>query len=177
MRCLKGKDNVGGEGATQMERSVAKCTYRSSALRLFPAFLDFETHGLSAGQGICKAVGEALPRQYYLLWKWHACLRTLHEADGFFYFPCGLKMKWTFNGTGWGIPQSITTLVQGQRYGTPQLLKEFVTPKFRLAVGWGSEWMKLLLCCLKLLSSQAPAICSENWEEGKEHISAFDPTW
>lgn len=55
-------------------------------------------------RGVCKAVGEAFPRQCYLLQKWRVCPHILHEADGFFYFPCGLKMKWTFNGMGWGIP-------------------------------------------------------------------------
>lgn len=115
VRCLKGKDNLGGEGIRQRERSMAKCTYRSPALGLFPAFHDFKTHGSQQARVVCEAVGEALPRPFYLLWKQHSSLYILHEADGFFCFSFGLKMKWAFNGMGRGIPQCIMTLVQGQR--------------------------------------------------------------
>lgn len=31
----------------------------------------------------------------------------LHKADGFFCFPRGFEMKWTFDEIGWGIPHSI----------------------------------------------------------------------
>lgn len=66
-RCLKGKDNLGGEGLRQRERSMAKCTYRGPALGLFPAFHDFETHGSQQARVVCETVGEALPRHCYLL--------------------------------------------------------------------------------------------------------------
>lgn len=45
------KRHLEGKGVMRMERSAAKCGYWSPALGLFPAFLDFETHALSAGQG------------------------------------------------------------------------------------------------------------------------------
>lgn len=130
VRCLKGKDNLGGEDVRQTERSMAKCTYRNPVLGLFPAFCDFETHGTQQASVVCKAVGETLPRHCYLLWKQHACLHILHEAQGFFCFPFSLKMKWTFNGMGWGTPHTSMTLVQGQRCSRPWLWEEFVIPSF-----------------------------------------------
>lgn len=60
----------------------------------------------------CKAVVEAFPRQQYLPWTLHACLHPFHKADGFFCCPCGLKMKWTFNGMGWGILHAVMNPVQ-----------------------------------------------------------------
>ena len=42
---------------------------------------------------------------------------TLHKADGFFCFPCGRKMKWTFNRMCRGIPHSVMTLVHRERFG------------------------------------------------------------
>lgn len=54
-RCLKGKDNLGGEGVRQMEMSMAKCTYRNPALGLFPAFRNFETHGSQQARVVCKS--------------------------------------------------------------------------------------------------------------------------
>jgi hypothetical protein len=35
------------------------------------------------------------------------CVLTLHKADGFFCFPRGFEMKWTFDEIGWGIPHPI----------------------------------------------------------------------
>lgn len=67
MKCLKGKDNLGGEGIRSRKKSMPKCTYRSPTLGLFPAFHDFETHGSQQARVVCEAVGEALPRPFYLL--------------------------------------------------------------------------------------------------------------
>lgn len=80
-----------------------------------PSFGHFEMCGSQQARVVCEAVGAALPRHCYLLREPHARLHTLHEADEFFCSPSGLKMKWTFNGMGWGIPHTIRTLEQGQR--------------------------------------------------------------
>lgn len=85
---------------------MAKCSYRSPALGLFPATLSgCETQALSAGwgsiQSCCGGLSRTLPALKAL------CMPILHKADGFFCFPRGLEMKWTFDEMGRGIPHSI----------------------------------------------------------------------
>lgn len=70
-------------------------------------------HFEMCGSQQARVVEGALPRHCYLLREPHARLHTLHKADEFFCSPSGLKMKWTFNGMGWGIPHTIRTLEQG----------------------------------------------------------------
>lgn len=86
---------------------MARWGYRSPAMVLFPAFLGYETHVLSAGQGSLQGrcggfSSTVLP----------ALKSALHKADGLFCFLCSLKTKWSFNGPGWGIPHSIMSLVK-----------------------------------------------------------------
>lgn len=106
---------------------------------------------------------------------------ALHEADGFSCFPCG--RKWNGPVTEWvgGFHTLLWLWYKDRDMVYPQLVEEFILlVSSGSGVGeWGegSEWMKLLPCGPKRVSSQASAICIENWEEGKERVSAFDPTW
>lgn len=108
--------------------AIAKCSNRNPALGLFPAFLGgCETHALSAGQGSMKRCCGSLSHTPLPALK-ALCMPTLRNADGFFCFPRGFEMKWTFDEMGWGIPHSIMNRWKEQREGVLQLLEEFNTP-------------------------------------------------
>lgn len=177
VRCLKGKDNLGVGGVMQVERPAAHRPCRRPAWASSqPSSVLTHTHPQQA-RVVCKAVGglhqAALP-----------ALKATHmptdftKQTGSFIFHVerwdGLLKEWVggFHPRLW--------LQCKDRGVVPRAVEEFVLV---VSSGWrwdggrkkGSEWMKPLPWGPKLVSSQASAIHTENWEEGEERISAFDP--
>lgn len=155
MRCLEGRD---------IWKVRALCGWRGLQLNVVTEALPWVCSQPSLilkhmrsqqARVVCKAVVEAFPRQCYLLRKLQVCLHTLHKADGFFCFPCGLKMKWTFNGKVGEFHPQLWIQCKGLWDGIPHLLEEFVTPG--LIWHWSGEVRKKWV-------NEAATLCSKTSE-------------